>query len=74
MIIIERKEWCLQVDCTTCGSKLEINSDDVVFWNNQRIDESGYYVICPVCGGQINLTSLPEVIKDKAVDRYKAKQ
>lgn len=72
MKIIETKEWALTVDCKTCGSKLMIETGDVKYWSNQRTDGCGFYTNCPVCAGDIDLQSLPEIIKSKAIDRYRA--
>ena len=74
MKILERHEsyndWKLEITCDSinghsCGSKLEINKDDLDF--QPRSNHIVYGVTCPVCGAFIEIAPnlIPEIFKKK---------
>ena len=79
MKILERhdpyEDWKLEIVCEdineSCGSKLEINKDDILFRTVPRFlntEQKIYGVICPVCGAfiQINKKLIPDKIRNIA--------
>jgi hypothetical protein len=74
MKIIKRglpaKQWPRQYEATCCASILEIEPDDIKTNRDYTGGFSGYYLDCPVCGGQ---PDVPTALKSEAT-RWQAQQ
>jgi hypothetical protein len=77
--IISRNTWKKQINCETCQSSLEIDSDDVKLgrfntaWYAGDSGELKYYIECPVCDGIIHLNDdeVPRGVRKKLEDSVK---
>lgn len=75
MKVIERKPWAHEFTCKGCGSKLEAERQDVLYWEGHDMGgdfDNGYYVKCAVCGTDHTLSEsrIPQDIKNEAHSRY----
>lgn len=73
MKVIERKPWKHEFTCKGCGSKLEAEREDVLYWSGCDMGgdwDCGYYVKCAVCGTDYALRKdIPQDIKNEAQKR-----
>lgn len=75
MKILERKEWCLEIACKGCQSKLGIEAKDVrkgerggSYCEN---GEEAFWIACPVCEelNWLPTNKIPSGIQQKARSR-----
>lgn len=75
MKVLEDKKtpWSLKMDCKSCGSKLEIRSEDITSWRWAYFDESGldFQVECVACKQTMTLpeSKLPAWVQTEALKR-----
>ena len=59
----------MQINCSECGAKIEVDLNDVVY------DSSGAYIECPDCHIDIDLTDSMAAIRAKSIEwEYKVVQ
>lgn len=75
MKVLEEKPWTLEVTCGECGSKLQVEKDDVraVEYEVSDCDHTDYSAVCPVCKSPVDLPTkdIAVGVREEAVKRYR---
>lgn len=67
--------WMGEAHCRDCGADLEVEFSDLILYTGHDlsgVDESSIYVVCPICGNQIE-PEMPRYVQRLLVEQEKKK-